>query len=50
MSRKTEALPLSKRQRIEVDKSCVIIGDVCGGTERVYGTLVPRSSTRHALG
>jgi len=48
MSRKIEALPLSERQRIEVDKSCVIIGDVCGGTERVYGTPVPRSSTRHA--
>jgi len=47
LSRKVEALPISERQRIEVDKSCVIIGDVCGGTERVYGTPVPLSYTRH---
>lgn len=46
MSRKIEALPMSERQRIEVDKSCVIIGDVCGGTERVYGTPVPTSYSR----
>ena len=47
LSRRIEALPLSERQRIEVDKSCVIIGDVCGGTERVYGTPIPLSYTRH---
>lgn len=47
LSRRVEALPLSERQRIEVDKACVIIGDVCGGTERVYGTPVPLSYTRH---
>ena len=47
LSRRIEALPLSERQRIEVDKSCVIIGDTCGGTERVYGTPIPLSYTRH---
>ena len=47
LSRKVESLPLSERQRIEVDKACVIIGDVCGGTERIYGTPVPLSYTRH---
>lgn len=47
LSRRIEALPMSERQRIEVDKSCVIIGDVCGGAERVYGTPIPLSYTRH---
>jgi len=47
LSRKIESLPLSERQRIEVDKACVIIGDTMGGTERVYGTPVPLSYTRH---
>jgi len=47
LSRCIESLPLSERQRIEVDKACVIIGDTMGGTERVYGTPVPLSYTRH---
>ena len=47
LSRKVEALPLSERQRVELDKACVIIGDTCGGTERIYGTPVPTSYSRH---
>jgi len=48
LSRKIEALPLSERQRVEVDKACVIIGDTAGGTERLYGTPVPRGYSRQA--
>jgi len=48
LSRTIEALPMSERQRIEVDKACVIIGDTAGGTERVYGTPVPTSYSRQA--
>eukprot|EP00814_Leptocylindrus_danicus_P017337 CAMPEP_0116029262 /NCGR_PEP_ID=MMETSP0321-20121206/16037_1 /TAXON_ID=163516 /ORGANISM="Leptocylindrus danicus var. danicus, Strain B650" /LENGTH=370 /DNA_ID=CAMNT_0003503609 /DNA_START=116 /DNA_END=1225 /DNA_ORIENTATION=+ len=47
LSRHIERLPLTERQRIEVDKSCVIIGDICGACERIYGTPIPLVYTRH---
>mmetsp|Transcript_128 Transcript_128/g.238 ORF Transcript_128/g.238 Transcript_128/m.238 type:complete len:450 (+) Transcript_128:104-1453(+) len=47
LSRHIERLPLNERQRIEVDKSCVIIGDICGACERIYGTPIPLVYTRH---
>ena len=47
LSRKVEALPMSERQRIEVDEARVIIGDTCGGSERICSTPIPLSYTRH---
>ena len=38
---------MSERQRIEVDEARVIIGDTCGGSERICSTPIPLSYTRH---
>lgn len=40
-------LPVSERQRVEMDKSLVIIGDCMGACERIFTSPVPLVYTRH---
>jgi putative membrane protein len=47
LSLAVNALSIEKQQRIEIDKSLVILGDMHGACERIFTSPVPLAYTRH---